>query len=270
MIFFIDSVFFSEQTHNSTEKLGLEPYFLTIGVLTLIAAVVIPFLQKKYEEKRAKRSFKLYFKKQLGVILLNLISEKIEYVEPSNKENPRKELLNPTRFANQFKTDYNVHKNSIQPLVIFTLLMNFQRMLLYAHRLKYIISQVDFKSLTEQTLAHGSQLSKEELKTTYGLILVLENFQSILFFQDRFGEMKSVKRLFKNKIWIGLKLDNDFLEKQEVVREDFQYLISNEKSIFEITKMIEHVELKLKEYFEIKNGHQRGQQNDEIIKSFLI
>ena len=51
----------------SEPKFDWEPYVLLIATLSLIAAVIIPFAQKWYEEYRTKRSFQFYFKKQLGI-----------------------------------------------------------------------------------------------------------------------------------------------------------------------------------------------------------
>ena len=46
-----------------TNKIEWEPYVLLIATLSLIAAVIIPFAQKWYEEFRTKRSFQFYFRK---------------------------------------------------------------------------------------------------------------------------------------------------------------------------------------------------------------
>lgn len=53
---------------SDTTKFDWEPYVLIVATLSLLAAVIIPFAQKWYEEYRTKRSFQFYFKKQLGII----------------------------------------------------------------------------------------------------------------------------------------------------------------------------------------------------------
>ena len=70
-----------------------EPYFLLVATLSLIAAVIIPFAQRIYDELRTKRSFKLYLKKQIGFILNFLISEKIEYQEPTIKKKIKRKKI---------------------------------------------------------------------------------------------------------------------------------------------------------------------------------
>ena len=49
-----------------TTKFDWEPFVLIVATLSLLAAVIIPFAQKWYEQYRTKRSFQFYFKKQLG------------------------------------------------------------------------------------------------------------------------------------------------------------------------------------------------------------
>jgi len=48
---------------SDTNKIDWEPYVLIVATLSLLAAVIIPFAQKWYEEYRTKRSFQFYFKK---------------------------------------------------------------------------------------------------------------------------------------------------------------------------------------------------------------
>lgn len=49
----------------NADKSDWNIWFLLIAVLTLIAAVIIPFVQKKYEERKSKFGFHLYVKKKL-------------------------------------------------------------------------------------------------------------------------------------------------------------------------------------------------------------
>jgi len=41
---------------------------LTIAIIAVIVSVATPFAQRKYEEWKARISFKLYIKKYLGVL----------------------------------------------------------------------------------------------------------------------------------------------------------------------------------------------------------
>lgn len=231
-------------------KIDWEPYVLIVAALSLFAAVIIPFAQKRYEEYRTKRSFQFYFKKQLGLVLNLLTSETIEYVKPSVKDNPVKEFLTPIEFSRKLELDFKEHKEAVQPRTIFMFLMNLQQFMRFVYKLRYSLSQIDFDKLTERTLEHGKELSNKELQKAYGIILIYESFISISLFHDRFGEMKTIKREIHEKVWVGLKLEKDFLQKQALLNEDLVHINNNEASIFQITQMLRVVENKTKEYFD--------------------
>lgn len=233
-----------------TTKFDWDPYVLVVATLSLVAAVIIPYAQKRYEEFRTKRSFQFYFKKRLGVVLNLLTGQKIEYIKPSVKDNPEKQYLTPSEFSRKLEADFKEHKETLQPRTIFSLLMNLQQFMQYVFQLRYSMTQIDFEKLTEGTLEHGKELSKEELQKAYGIILLYESFISISLFHDRFGEMKSIKREFKENVWVGLKLDNDFLQNQNILNQDLLHLNNNERSVTEITQMVRIVEDKTKEYFD--------------------
>ena len=236
----------------NTDKFDWEPYFLIVATLSLLAAVIIPFAQKKYEEHRAKRNFQIYFKKQLGLIFNFLSSEKIEYNEPSIKKNPEKKNLEISNFLTAFKKDLKEHQNAVQPKIIFTLLMNLQHMLMYSYHLRNAIRSLEFNDLMKSTLEYGNKLSKDELSNIYGLITILESFVSISLYHDRFGEMKSIQRLIQENTWVGLKLDKDFLDNQAVLNEDLQFINDKLNSIEEIIYILGITENKTFEYFEYK------------------
>jgi hypothetical protein len=238
---------------SDTSKFDWEPYVLIVATLSFLAAVIIPFAQKRYEEYRTKRSFQFYFKKKLGVVLNLLTSEKIEYVKPSVKDNPEKQYLTPTEFSRKLEADFKEYKETVQSRTIFTLLLNLQQFMQFVFKLRYSLTEIDFEKLTERTLEHGKQLSKDELQKAYGIILIYESFVNISLFHDRFGEMKTIKREIKEKIWVGLKLDKDILQNQTLLNQDLLYLNNNERSVFEITQMVKIVEEKTKEYFEYDN-----------------
>ena len=93
-------------------------------------------------------------------------------------------------------------------------------------------------------------MSKDELQKAYGIILIYESFISILIFHDRFGDMKTIKRDIRDKVWVGLKLEKDFLQNQTLLNQDLLHLNNNEQSVFEITQMVRIIEAKTKEYFD--------------------
>ena len=131
----------------------------------------------------------------------------------------------------------------------------------YVFQLRYSLTQIDFEKLTERTLEHGKELSKDELQKAYGIILIYESFISISMFHDRFGEMKTIKREIKEKVWVGLKLDKDILQNQALLNQDLLHLNNNERSIFEIAQMVRIVEDKTKEYFDYDNLQKKRKTN---------
>lgn len=80
-------------------------------------------------------------------------------------------------------------------------------------------------------------------------------------FHDRFGEMKTIKRDIKEKVWVGLKLDKDILQNQALLNQDLLHLNNNERSIFEIAQMVRIVEDKTKEYFDYDNLQKKRKTN---------
>lgn len=93
---------------------------LIVAILTLIAAVVLPFLQKKYEERKAKFSFRMYIKEQLGY-LFNLVTyDKIEYIKPTISDNINKEAITFPELARRVRDDFKEHQNSLQPRVFIS------------------------------------------------------------------------------------------------------------------------------------------------------
>ena len=226
------------------------PYFLLIATLALIAAVIIPFVQKKYDEHRSKRNFKMYFKNQIGFILNYLTSENIEYQESSINNKIAKEKIELSEFLKRYENDFKHHKDAVQPVIIFTLLINLQNFLMFSFNLRNIIKDVDFKDLMKLTLEHGNKLSKKELSNIYQLIAALDRFISVCLYHDRFGKMKSIKRLTQDGVWIGLDFNKDFIEKQEFLNDDLLFINEHETSIAEIAFVLRAVNQKIKEYFD--------------------
>ncbi len=231
-------------------KIDWNGWILLVAVLALMASVIIPFAQKKHEEFRAKRNFQYYLKKQIGLVLNLLTSERLEYHEPSVKNNPQKDYLLIKEFISTLQTDFEEHKNTVQPRVIFMLLMNVQKLSHFAYQLRQIISTMDLQGITDKTLEHGKELSKEELNKIYGLTLVYESFLSISLFHDKFGEIKSIKRHIENGIWKGLTIEKDLLTNQNRLNEDLLILNDNENSLKELSDILLIVNQETKKYFD--------------------
>lgn len=137
-----------EKIIEESGKIDWDGWVLLVATLTLIASVIIPFAQKKYEEFRTKRNFQYYLKKQIGLVLNLLTSVKLEYIEPSVKNEPQKEILLIKDYITKLKLDFKEHKNSVQPRVIFMLLMNVQKLCQYSFQLRQTISTINLQSIS--------------------------------------------------------------------------------------------------------------------------
>jgi len=235
---------------DESNKIDWDGWVLLVAVLALIASVIIPFAQKKYEEYRAKRNFQYYLKKQIGLILNLLTSERLEYHEPSVKNDPKKDYLLIKEFISALQSDFKEHKNTVQPRVIFMLLMNVQKLSYYAYQLRQILSSIDLQNITNKTLEHGKELSKVELNKIYGLILIYESFLSISLYHDKFGEINSIKRNIENDTWKGLVVEKDLLNNQNRLNEDLLILNDNENNLKELSNILLIVNQETKKYFD--------------------
>ena len=239
-----------EKIIEESGKINWEPWVLVVATFTLIASVIIPFAQKKYEEFRTKRNFQYYLKKQIGLVLNLLTTVKLEYIEPSVKNEPQKDSLLIKDFIIKLKSDFKEHKNSVQPRVIFMLLMNIQKLCQFSYNLRLNISTINLQTITEKTLEHGKELSKTELNTIYGLILIYESYLSISLFHDKFGEIQSIKRVIEKDIWIGLAVEKDLLTNQTRLNDDLLVINDNENSLEELQNIVLVVNQETKKYFD--------------------
>ena len=245
----------------NTDKIDWNVWFLLIAVLTLIAAVVIPFAQKKYEERKSKFGFHLYVKKKLGIVWNLLTYDKLEYKQPKSAEKMDDELLTFDKLIYKFEKDYKDNKNTIHPLFAFGVIFNLQNLLFTVKRVQYSLSAIDIRNLDEKTLEYGDKLSKSEHHKLNGLYLLIEHYFSITNFHDKFDSLKSIKRKEKDSKWIGLEVDKKVLKKQKWILEDLEFLRENELSIDEILKINKLLIQELKSYFEFEKLNKKRKNN---------
>lgn len=230
-------------------KIDWNIWFLLIAVLSLIAAVLIPFVQRKYEERRTKYGFHLYVKKRIGIVWNLLTYDKYEYKQPRDSESMDDLVLTFDKIILQFETDYNKNKNTIHPLFAFGLLFNLQNLLLTVKRIQLGLSQIDLTDLDEKTLAYGDKLSKKEHNKLSGIFMLVGNYFSITDFHDKFDSLSTIKRDIKNSKWIGLKVDSSVLKNQDRILSDLAFLRENELSINEILNVNKLLIQEIKSYF---------------------
>lgn len=236
----------------NAQKIDWSIWFLLIAVLSLIAAVLIPFIQKKYEERKSKYGFHLYIKKRIGIVWNLLTYDKFEYRQPDNVNSIDSIALTFDKIVIRFKEDFKRYHDTIHPLHAFIILFNFQNILLTVFRIQSALKDIDIKNLEEKTLEFGDKLSKKEHIKLTGLYLVIEHYHSITSFHDRFGSLKSVKRQIKDSMWIGHIVDKTVLDHQDYLLADLKYLTDNEISIDEIININKILIQELKSYFEFE------------------
>lgn len=249
------------QIIDDVDKFDWNIWFLLIAVLSLIAAVIIPFAQRKYEERKSKYGFHLYVKKKIGILWNILTYDKFEYKQPTSAESMDDLPLTFDQLINQFEKDYKKNKNTINPIFAFGVIFNLQNILFTVKRIQYCLDSIDLKDLNEKTLAFGDNLSKKEHAKLNALYMLIEHYYSITTFHDKFNNLHSIKREIKNSKWAGLKIDKTVLKNQNMIINDLNYLHELESSIFEILNINKLLIQELKSYFYFNNLEKRRKKH---------
>jgi len=191
----------------------------------------------------------MYLKKYFGILFNIIIYDKIEYTKPTVKDTPEKIELTFGEYLNAFEKDFNEYKNTSQFRIAFSILINLQNLLLVVNRINAVIKYIDANKLYEQTLSYGNSLTKDELNKIYGILLLIENFNSITSFHDRFGSIRSIQRVIDQGEWTGLKVDRALLKNQQLIIEDLQNLSNDNLSIHEIINISKLLLQELKSFY---------------------
>jgi hypothetical protein len=231
------------------QQIDWNKWLTLIAAVALISAILLPFVQKKYEERKAKNSFQMYLKKYFGILFQILTYDKIEYSIPSVSDNPQRLKLTLSEYISKFESDFKEHKSTIQFRIAFSIIFNLQNLLFVVHRIQIVIRQTDINKLYEQTLAYGNSLTKKELNKIYAILLIMENFISISSFHDRFGSMKSIERKTNKSDWTGLIINQESLKNQQLIFLDFQQMYKDESSLVEIINASKLLLQELKQFY---------------------
>lgn len=135
-----------------------------------------------------------------------------------------------------FRTQFEEHKNTIHPRNAFTILFNLQKIVHATYRFSMISKTIDFRELDKQVISQSPNMSKDEINKMQKILLTMEHYSSIFAHNDQFGKLKSIKRIIKNHIWTGFKLDKDILKKQKLIMEDFEFIKTQDVALKEITE----------------------------------
>jgi hypothetical protein len=233
-----------------SDKIDWNIWFLLIAVLTLISAVFIPYFHKKYEENKTKFGFHLYIKKKIGIVYNLLTYDQFSYKKIVDAENLDDLSLTFDDIIKTFEEDYSKNKQTIHPLYAFGILLNFQNILFTIYRIKIALKNINIENLDEKTLAFGDKLSKKEHHKLNAIFMLIEHYDAITTFHDKFVLLKSVQREFKENLWIGLKVENTVLKNQQIILEDLSFLRENEISINEILNINKLLIQEIKSYFD--------------------
>jgi hypothetical protein len=237
----------------NSDKIDWSIWFLSIAVLSLIAAVIIPFLQKKYEERKTKLGFHLYVKNRIGVVWNLLTYDKLEYKQPTSPNKMEELALTFDEMNIKWEHYYRLNKETQHPLFAFGIIFNFQNLLFTVNRIRYALLSIDIENLEEKTLQYGDKLSKKEHYKLNGLFLLIKHYNSITSFHDKFGSLKSIKREIMDFRWIRINTDDTLLSNQELILNDLQFLKENEISINEIIKINKLLIQEIRAYFKDNN-----------------
>lgn len=227
-----------------------EIFTLTIAIIAVVVSIATPFAQRKYEEWKSRTSFRLYLKKYLGVLFNILTYDKIEYHVPSIKDNPEKISLTLPAYLKRLEKDFKENQTTVQYRVSFAILFNIQNLFSVVNRTKMEIERINVDSMYEHILGYGSNLSKKNLNKVYSILLLMEHYNSITTFHDRFNDLKSIKRIEKNGAIVGFKLDKNILNDQQMVAEDMKHMSNHELSIEEVIKVNNLLIQEIKDFFD--------------------
>jgi hypothetical protein len=206
---------------------------LVVSAIAVLMAIMIPFAQKKYEEWKAKISFKLYLKKYFGIILNMGTYDKLPYTVPSVTDPVRIELFLKD-FINRMTEDYEKYKNTEQPRIAFILVFNVQSIYMAVQRFQLEIKGLNINNLYEQTLAYGHNLSKGELYDIYGIMLILENYHSITSFHDKFQKLKTTQRITRKDRAPELIVHNEVIKNQNEIFDDLKTVNKDYANVKEV------------------------------------
>ncbi|WP_299611305.1 caspase family protein [uncultured Aquimarina sp.] len=177
----------------------------------------------------------MYLKKELIFAYQELTEKTIDFslLKGDNMETVKVPFSEATElFRNQFEE----HKNTIHPRNAFTVLFNLQKIIHATYRFSMISKTIDFRELDKQVISQSPNISKDEINRMQKILLTMEHYSSIFAHNDKFGKLKSIKRIIENHVWTGFKLDKDILTKQNVIMEDFEFIKTQDVALKEITE----------------------------------
>lgn len=175
----------------------------------------------------------MYLKKELIFSYQELTVNTIDF-SIIDGDNVRTEKIPFSKATSLFKKQFEEYKNTIHPRDAFMVLFNLQKIIHSAYKFSIISKTIDFRELDRQIISQSPNLTRDEVSQFQKILLTMEHYSSIFAHNDKFGELKSLKRDIKNHIWVGYKLDGEILDKQNLIMEDLDFVNKNIESLNEI------------------------------------
>jgi hypothetical protein len=175
----------------------------------------------------------LYLKKEL-IFAYRTLTEDLLDLNEVEGDDIKKLQLTYQDAIKIFKEQYERYKNTIQPREAFALIFNLQNIIYATYKFGLITQTINFRELDRQIILQQTEIDKTKFNLYQKVLFVMEHYGSIYHHHDRFGNLKTIKRLIERGIWNGFMLDGDFLKKQDLLFEDLKYIRENEDGLEQI------------------------------------
>ena len=177
----------------------------------------------------------LYLKKELIFAYNSLTDKKIEFTE-LNGEDISKNHVPYSQAIILFEKQYEIYKDTKQPREAFTIIFNLQRIIHSTYEFAMITRTINFREIDKEIANQSPYIEETKLHFYQKILLTMEHYGSIFMNHDVFGNIQSIKRTIERGIWKGLRLDGDFLEKQEILFEDMNFVREHETELNQFIK----------------------------------
>lgn len=184
---------------------------------------------------KEQTSLMMYLKKELIFAYKELTENTLEFNDLKND----KLETNKIPFSEAtilFQEQLEKHKNTIHPRDAFMILFNLQKIIFSAYKFYMITRTIDFRELDRQVLSQSPDLKSDQINAIQKILITMEHYGSIFRHNDKFGKIKSIKRVIENQFWTGFKLDNNILENQQQILDDLRFVKVNQDAVNEIVK----------------------------------
>lgn len=162
---------------------------------------------------------------------------------------PGKVKMSYKKAIAELKNQWELSNNTKHPSVAFYLIFNLQNIIMATHFYRKNLVHVNFIKLNDIVFQQSNEINGNQLELIHKLLLLSEHYIGIFKFNDKFGNLNSLKRVYDNHIWTGLILKSEILDKQNVILEDMALIRSQEVHLNEFFKSVVLVQI-MDEFFQ--------------------